>query len=145
MLNVQKAAKETEFSKPLGFMAEFLKRRGIVVLISDLYDEVEKIVSGVKSIRAKGNDVIIFHILDDYELSFPFENMTEFEDLETTKKLNVVPGHLRKEYLKLMNGHVAAFESEFAAIGVDYTLMNSSKPLDHGLFRYLAKRSKVSH
>jgi uncharacterized protein (DUF58 family) len=139
------AAKETEFRKPLDYMADFLKRRGIVVLISDLYDEVENIVSGVRSLRAKGNDVIVFHILDDYELHFPFENMTEFEDLETTKKLNVIPGHLRKEYLKLIHGHIAAFESEFASIGVDYTLMNSSEPLDHGLFRYLAKRSKTKH
>lgn len=137
------ASKETEFRKPLDYMAEFLKRRGIVVLISDLYDDVENIVSGVGNLRAKGNDVIVFHILDDFELKFPFENMTEFEDLETTKKLNVIPGQLRKEYLKLIHGHIAAFESEFASIGVDYTLMNSSKPLDQGLFRYLAMRSKT--
>jgi uncharacterized protein (DUF58 family) len=136
------ASKETEFRKPLDYMTEFLKKRGIVVLISDLYDEVDNIVSAIKTLRAKGNDVIIFHILDDYELNFPFQNMTEFEDLETTKKLNVIPGNLRKEYLQLIHGHIAALEKEFSAIGVDYTLMNSSKPLDHGLFRYLAKRAK---
>jgi uncharacterized protein (DUF58 family) len=144
LVGVERAepAKETEFRKPLDYMAEFLKRRGIVVLISDLYDEVENILSGVRNLRAKGNDVIVFHILDDHELNFPFENMTEFEDMETAKKLNVVPGSLRKEYLEMMHGHIAAFESEFASIGVDYTLMNSSEPLDHGLFRYLAKRAK---
>lgn len=136
------ASKVTEFRKPLEYMAEFLKKRGIVVIISDLYDEVENIVAAIKILRAKGNDVILFHILDDYELNFPFQNMTEFEDLETAKKLNVIPGNLRKEYLQLVQGHVAALEEECAAIGVDYTLMNSSQPLDHGLFRYLAKRAK---
>ncbi len=139
------ASKTTEFRKPLNYMAEFLKKRGIVVLISDLYDDVDNIVSAVKMLRAKGNDVIVFHVLDDHELDFPFQNMTEFEDLETTKKLNVIPGNLRKEYLQLIHGHIDSLEKEFASAGVDYTLMNSSLPLDHGLFRYLAKRAKSAN
>ncbi len=137
------ASKVTEFRKPLDYMSEFLKRRGMVVIVSDFYDEVENIVASVKHLRAKGNDVIIFHILDDFELNFPFDTMTEFEDLETTKKLNVIPQYLRKEYLQLIQGHVAALEKEFAALGVDYTLINSSKPLDVGLFSYLARRAKT--
>ncbi len=137
-----KASKETEFRKPLDYMAEFLKKRGIVVLVSDLYDDVANIVSAVKMLRAKGNDVIVFHVLDEYELEFPFQNMTEFEDLETTRRLNVIPGSLRREYLELIHGHIASLEAECAAVGADYALMNSSKPLDHGLFRYLAKRAK---
>lgn len=137
------AGKVTEFRKPLDYMAEFLKRRGIVVIVSDLYDEVENIVSSVKHLRSKGNDVIVFHILDDFELNFPFDTMTEFEDLETTKKLNVIPQQLRREYLQLVQGHLGALEKEFASIGVDYTLMNSTQPLDAGLFAYLARRSKT--
>ncbi len=144
LVNVDRAhaGKQTEFRKPLEFMAEFLKRRGIVVLVSDLYDEVENIARNVRNLRAKGNDVMVFHILDDYELNFPFENMTEFEDLETSKKLNVIPGSLRQEYLRLVHGHIEALDREFSSMGVDYTVMNSSKPLDEGLFRYLAKRQK---
>ena len=136
-------SKITEFRKPLDYLTEFLKRRGIVVIVSDFYDEVDKIVSSIKHLRSKGNDVIIFHILDEFELNFPFESMTEFVDLETTKKLNVIPQYLRKEYLQLIQSHVEALEREFNAIGVDYTLMNSSQPLDVGLFRYLARRSKT--
>ena len=139
------AGKETEFSKPLDFMAEFLKRRGIVVLVSDLYDEVENIIRGVNFLRSKGNDVIVFHVLDDFELNFPFDTMTEFEDMETEKKLNVVPQSLRKEYLKLIGGHVNELRDKFASIGVDYVLMNSSEPLDHGLFAYLARRAKTKN
>ncbi len=137
------ASKVTEFRKPLDYMAEFLKRRGMIVIVSDFYDEVENIVSSVKHLRSKGNDVIVFHVLDDFELNFPFDTMTEFEDLETMKKLNVIPQHLRREYLQLLQGHLGALEKEFASIGVDYTLMNSSKPLDVGLFAYLARRAKT--
>ncbi len=137
------ASKVTEFRKPLDYMAEFLKRRGMIVIVSDFYDEVENIISSVKHLRSKGNDVIVFHVLDDFELKFPFDTMTEFEDLETTKKLNVIPQHLRREYLQLIQGHVGDLEKEFAAMGVDYTLMNSSQPLDVGLFAYLARRAKT--
>ena len=137
------AGEKTEFRKPLDYMAEFLKRRGMVVLISDLCDEVDNIVSSIKHLRAKGNDVIVFHILDDFELHFPFDTMTEFEDLETTKKLNVIPQYLRREYLELIHGHIAELDKQLSSIGVDYTLMNSSKPLDEGLFAYLARRSKT--
>lgn len=136
-------SKTTEFRKPLAYMAEFLKRRGIIVLISDLYEEISKIMAGVKHLRAKGNEVIVFHILDDFELNFPFDEMTEFEDIETKTKLNVVPQQLRKEYLQLVQKHVDELGRELARVGVDYTMMNSSKPLDKGLFAYLAKRSKT--
>ena len=137
------ASKETEFQKPLDYMAEFLKRRGIIVVISDLYDDVSNIMAGIKHLRSKGNDVIVFHILDDFELNFPFDQMTEFEDLETTKKLNVIPQYLRREYLQLIHGHIEELDRELSKVGVDYTLMNSSKPLDAGLFAYLAKRAKT--
>ncbi len=142
-LDRAKPSKETEFQKPLDYMAEFLKRRGIIVLISDLYDDVPNILAGIKHLRSKGNDVIVFHVLDDFELNFPFEEMTEFEDLETTKKLNVIPQYLKREYLQLIHGHIEELDRELSKVGVDYTLMNSSKPLDVGLFAYLAKRAKA--
>ena len=126
-LDRAKPSKETEFQKPLDYMAEFLKRRGIIVVISDLYDDVPNILAGIKHLRSKGNDVIVFHVLDDFELSFPFDQMTEFEDLETTKKLNVIPQYLKREYLQLIHGHIEELDRELSKVGVDYTLMNSSK------------------
>jgi hypothetical protein len=81
-------------------------------------------------------------VLDDFELNFPFDRMTEFEDLETTKRLNVIPQYLRKEYLQLINGHIAELRQRLTAIGVDYTVMNTSEPLDAALFAYLLRRSK---
>lgn len=134
---------ETEFQKPLDYMAEFLKRRGIIVLISDLYGDVSKIMTGIKHLRSKGNDVIVFHVLDEFELNFPFDQMTEFEDLETTKRLNVIPQHLRQDYLQLIRGHIQELDRELSRLGVDYALMDTSKPLDAGLFAYLARRAKT--
>lgn len=132
----------TEFSKPLRFLAEFLTRRGVIVLISDLYDEPENIVAGLKHLRTKGNDVIVFHIMDNFELTFPFEDMAQFEDLETRKKLHVIPEYLRKQYLAILNEHMNQIRKELSSAGIDYVLMDTSKPLDTGLFAYLAARIK---
>src|SRR5215470_8127577 len=135
--------KETEFKKPLRHLAEILKRRGIIVLISDLYDEVSNIMAGLKQLKAKGNDIIVFHIMDEFELTFPFEENAQFEDLETLKKMHIIPDHLRTQYLKIIGDHMKQLSSEMAANRIDYTLMSTSKPLDQGLFNFLAARAKT--
>ncbi len=135
--------KETEFRKPLRYLAEILRRRGLIVLISDLYDDPENIMAGLKQLKAKGNDVIVFHIMDDFELTFPFEEMAQFEDLETQRKLHIIPEYLRSQYLEILGEHMKKLSSEMAANRIDYTLMNTSKPLDQGLFNYLAARAKT--
>ncbi len=132
----------TEFRKPLRFLAEYLSRRGLIVLISDLYDEPENIIAGLKALRAKGNDIIVFHIMDNFELTFPFEDMAQFEDMETKKKLHVIPEYLRTQYLVILKDHMERLRKELAGTRIDYCLMDTSKPLDTGLFSYLAARSK---
>ena len=134
-------AKGTEFRKPLNFLAEVLKRRGIIVLISDFYDEPSNILAGLKVLKAKGNDIVAFHIMDDFELTFPFEDMAQFEDLETQDKLHVIPEYLRTQYLNVIGNHIDALRKGMSAVQIDYTLMNTSKPLDAGLFAYLAARA----
>ncbi len=135
--------KETEFKKPLRYLAEILKRRGLVIVISDLYDDADNIMAGLKQLKAKGNDVLVFHIMDNFELTFPFEEMAQFEDLETQRKLHIIPEYLRKQYLEILGDHMKKLSSEMAANRIDYTLMNTSKPLDQGLFNYLAARSRT--
>jgi uncharacterized protein (DUF58 family) len=132
----------TEFRKPLRFLAEYLSRRGLIVLISDLYDEPENIIAGLKALRAKGNDIIVFHIMDNFELTFPFEDMAQFEDMETKKKLHVIPEYLRTQYLVILKEHMERIRKELSGTRIDYCLMDTSKPLDVGLFSYLAARSK---
>jgi uncharacterized protein (DUF58 family) len=133
---------QTEFRKPLRFLAEYLSRRGLIVVISDLYDDPENITAGLRALRAKGNDIIVFHIMDNFELTFPFEDMAQFEDMETKKKLHVIPEYLRSQYLIILKEHMEKIRKELSGTRIDYVLMDTSKPLDQGLFTYLAARAK---
>jgi uncharacterized protein (DUF58 family) len=133
----------TEFRKALRFLAEYLTRRGLIVLISDLYDEPDNIISGLKMLRSKGNDIIVFHIMDNFELTFPFEDTAQFEDMETRKKLHVIPEYLRSQYLVILKEHMERIRKELSGMRIDYCLMDTSKPLDAGLFSYLGARSKT--
>ena len=135
------ASRETAFKKPLRYLAEVLNRRGIIVVISDFYDEPANIIAGLKALKSKGNDIMAFHIMDDYEMTFPFEEMAQFEDLETLKKLHVIPEYLRPAYLQVLNRHMEELRKGLSGVQIDYTLMNTSKPLDAGLFAYLAARA----
>jgi len=135
-------SEQTEFRKPLRFLAEYLTRRGLIVLISDLFDEPDNIIAGLKALRAKGNDIIVFHIMDPYELTFPFEEAAQFEDMETRKKLHVIPEYLREQYMTIVKDHMERIRKELSGTRIDYCLMDTSKPLDQGLFSYLAARSK---
>jgi uncharacterized protein (DUF58 family) len=137
-------SQSTEFRKPLRFLAEYLTRRGLIVVISDLYDEPDNIIAGLKALKAKGNDIIVFHIMDNFELTFPFEDMAQFEDMETKKKLHVIPEYLRKQYLEILKQHMETIRKELSGSRIDYCLMDTSKPLDIGLFNYLAARAKSS-
>jgi uncharacterized protein (DUF58 family) len=132
----------TEFRKPLRFLAEYLTRRGLILVISDLYDEPDNIIAGLKVLKSKGNDIIVFHIMDNFELTFPFEETAQFEDMETKKKLHVIPEYLRSKYLVILKEHMERIRKELSGMHVDYCLMNTSKPLDVGLFAYLGARSK---
>ena len=133
-------AKETEFKKPLRFLAEFLSRRGLIVVISDLYDEPENIMAGLKQLKAKGNDIMVLHIMDNFELTFPFMDAAQFEDMETKRKMHIIPEYLRTQYLTIINDHIARLRKETSGARIDYTLMDTTKPVDQALFSYLAAR-----
>lgn len=133
---------QTEFKKPLRYLAEFLTRRGVIVVISDLYDDPENIIAGLKQLKSKGNDIIVFHVMDNFELTFPFEDMAQFEDLETKRKLHVIPEYLRSQYLNILSDHMTTIRKGLAGARIDYALMDTSQPLDAGLFAFLAARAK---
>jgi uncharacterized protein (DUF58 family) len=117
-------------------------RRGIIVVVSDLYDEPDAIVEAVAPLRFRGNDIIVFHVLDPAELDFGFTDAQPFEDLETGEQMPVVPDAFREEYQSLVRAHIDALTQAFSAVGVDYSLLDTSKPLDHALYRYLGGRQK---
>ena len=135
---------EGSFEKPFLKIAEAIKRRSIVAVISDLYQEPREVLRAMSLLKNKGNDVLIFQVLDSAEIEFPFEGPMHFEDLETGERIPVVPERQRERYLELMRAHLGELSRLLVENRIDYFLFNTSQPLDHALFRYLTRREKLS-
>jgi uncharacterized protein (DUF58 family) len=134
---------KTNVSKPLHQLAEALSRRGLIVLISDLLDEPQQIVEGLKHFRFQGHEVAVFHVLDHHELTFPFERTSRFTDLETGDEIMAAPGTVREGHLKEINALMELYRRELRLAGIDYTLLDTSRPLDFALMSYLATRGRL--
>ena len=143
-LDRARATKPGQLSVPLQKLAEHFSRRGVVVLISDLYDEPEAIFDALAPIRFRGSDVVVFHVLDPAELEFPYTDPSAFEDLETGEQLPVVPESFREKYQALIRGHIEALTAKAAERAVDYRLLDTSRPLDFALYDYLSFRAHTS-
>ena len=132
---------ETAIGKILEEVASKLTRRGLVVLISDLLDEPEEILKGLRLFRFKGNDVIVFHLLDKAELELPFEGNLLFEDIEELNlKVTTDPRTIRQTYRKVVNEFVEHVRKECHAASIDYQLLSTATPLDQALVSYLSWR-----
>lgn len=127
---------------PLKKLAESTRRRSIVVLISDLYEEPEAVLSALTQVRGRGNDLIVFHLLDRTEIDFSFGDASSFVDVETGAKMPVIPEYLREQYKELVAAHTASLAKRSREQRVDYALLDTSKPLDQALFTYLAARER---
>lgn len=125
---------------PLHKMAEHFGRRSVLVLISDLYEEPDAVLEAISPLRFRGNDIIVFHLLDPAEIDFSFDTPSAFEDLETGEQLPVVPDALAGQYRSLVQAHINGLTERFSANRIDYTLVNTASPLDHALFSYLSSR-----
>jgi uncharacterized protein (DUF58 family) len=130
-------------SPPLLTATERLQRRGIVAVVSDLYEEPDVVANAIRPLRFRGHDVIVFHVLDPAELDFPFDEATSFEDMESGERLPVVPESLRPEYRAMVQEHIATLGRLFTDSRIDYALLNTSVPLDYALFRYLSTRERL--
>ena len=129
---------------PLAKVAEAIRRRGIMVLISDFYEEPEAVLDAVKVLRYKGNDLIVFHVLDPAEIEFPFDEVANYQDLETEEAIPVIPEYLREQYRKLVAEHIDRLSRWLGDNRIDYTLFDTSTPLDYALFSYLSNRQRLS-
>jgi uncharacterized protein (DUF58 family) len=136
-------APAAELRPPLMTATERLRRRGIVVVVSDLYEEPDAVAEAIRPLRFRGHDVIVFHVLDPAEREFPFGEASSFEDLETGERLPVVPEALRAEYQALVKAHVESLGRVFVDSRIDYSLFDTSVPLDFALFRYLSARERL--
>jgi len=141
-LDRAKAQRAGHLVEPLTRMAEFFKRRSIIVVISDLYEEPDAILEAMKPLKFLGNDLIVFHVLDPAELQFDYDDASSFEDLESGEQIPVVPQSLAEEYRALIKGHIDALTTKFSEHRIDYTMLNTSEPLDRALFGYLSSRER---
>ena len=132
------------FEKPFLKIAEAIKRRSIVAVISDLYQEPREVLRAMSLLKNKGNDVLAFQVLDRAEIEFPFEGPVHFEDLESGERIPVVPERQRESYLELMRTHLDDLSRLLLENRIDYFLFDTSQPLDHALFKYLTRREKLS-
>jgi uncharacterized protein (DUF58 family) len=131
----------TDFGKPFVHFQNFLHRRGIVVVLSDFYEQPEKIIDTVEPLRYRGNEVILFHVLDPQEIQPKFREPVLLVDMENAaSSLEVSPEYARREYRAKIDSHIQAMNHQSRGAGMDYFLMNTSRPLDEGLREYLAVR-----
>ena len=129
---------------PLYKATQFFKRRSILAIISDFYEEPQRVLDAVKPLRFAGNDVILFHVLDPAEVDFPYDESISFQDLETGRKVPVVPDKMREQYRQLIQDHISEISQLCSQNRIDYAFMNTKIPLDHALFKYLAMRHKLT-
>jgi uncharacterized protein (DUF58 family) len=134
---------QTNVAKPLNDLAEAIHKRGLVVLISDLLDEPERVLEGLKHFRYRGTEVIVFQVLDPAELQFPFEQAARFRDLETRDEVLAVPSAVRDDYLKAIAELQERYRRELRLAGIDYVALDTSVPFDTALMAYLMTRRKA--
>jgi uncharacterized protein (DUF58 family) len=132
---------DTNVGKILEDIAGQIKRRGLVVLVSDLLDEPEQILKGLRLFRYKGNDVIVFHVLDPAELNLPFDGNILFEDLEE-ENLKVIadPKAIRATYQEVVQEFITQMRQQCHDSAIDYQLLSTATPLDQALSSYLSWR-----
>jgi len=130
----------TDFAKPLEHFQQFLRRRGIVVFISDFYDSPEHIVRTIEPLRFHGNEVVLFHVLDPKEIRPEIGEPSTLIDLETQDRIEITPEYVRDEYRKKFDAHVEALRDKTRAAGMDYHLLVTDRPLDDALREYLSIR-----
>lgn len=129
---------------PVKKLAEHFRRRGILALVSDLYEEPEAVLDAVKPLRARGHDLVVFHVLDPAEIEFPFAEASSFQDLESGDHIPVVPAALAEQYRTMIREHIQTLTSRFAENRIDYALLDTARPLDAALFSYLSTRDRLS-
>lgn len=119
-----------------------LRRRGIVLVFSDLFDSVEGFIKGLNHLRYCGHSVTVFHILDPYELTFPFQGACRFRSLESPDELLTDPARIRIAYLSELEKYLTVVRKACAKVGAEHVLVDTSRPIDETLTNYLIKRMR---
>ncbi len=139
-INDAEPAARTDFAKPFIHFQQFLRRRGLVVVISDFFESPEEVVKTVEPLRHRGNEVMMFHILDPEEIRPRLRETMTLIDMETDDRLEVSPEFATNQYPERIDAHLERLKSKSQGSGLDYFLLLTDRPLDAGLREYLAIR-----
>ncbi len=134
---------ETQISSSLGDLGRFVRRRGLIILISDLFAEPAEVVKILKYFRYKKNEVIVFHLLDPAEKKLPEGDAFRFKNLENKEEISAEPEYIREEYMRLIDDFIGNYQLNFRKSDIDYSLFTTDMPLDYALGSYLTKRAKL--
>jgi uncharacterized protein (DUF58 family) len=136
------AGERSDVERPLHQLAEALVKRSLVVLISDLLDDPGPVIKGLRHLKFRGTDVVVFQVLDPYELTFPFTSSAKFTDVETDDAVVADPARARTAYLRELAGLTLRYDRELRGAGIDYVQLDTSQPLDFALLTYLSARAR---
>jgi uncharacterized protein (DUF58 family) len=139
-LEQAEARARTDFSKPARYFQEFLKRRGIVLIVSDFWESPESVVRTIEPLRLNGNEVVLFHVLDPEDVRPALNAPSILVDLETQQELETTPDFTKKEYRERVDAHIADLRDRTKAAGMGYYLLMTDRPLDDALREYLTLR-----
>ena len=143
-LEIIQPGADTDISQVLHEIADGIKRRGLIILISDLLDEPEKVLSSLRHFRHNKHEVLLFHILDPLEISFKFEGDIQFEDLESGENIRTFPWYIQNEYKNEINEFINYYKKNCLENRIDYQLVETSTSFDNALIEYLVKRKLLN-
>jgi uncharacterized protein (DUF58 family) len=135
--------KKTGTASSLHIIAERMKRRGLVILLSDLFDDIDDVTNALKHFRHRGNEVIVLHTLDPMERSFAFGEDALFTDMETKEEMMTQPWHIQQTYQEALQEFVGTLERKCRENSIEYVLLDTATPFDKALFEYLSKRKRI--
>ena len=144
-LEISSPKNKTDMYRILRNVTESYPRRGMMVLVSDLLVDRTGLFKGLKLLRSRGHDIMVFHVMDDDELDFPFTGPTRFEGLELAEIIRCNPRALREGYLAALSGYLEEVRRGCVRHNVDYALIRTSQPLDAALAAYLSNRLGKHH
>ncbi len=138
------ATDRTDIGESLGVVGQTMKKRGIFVMFSDLMDNAEVIINRLRQLKSRRHEIVLYHVLDRDEISFPFDDMTVFKDLEDKSEITTDAYSLRNEYLKRIRQMINTFRSALRKSGIDYLLADTSMPLEANLRSFFTRRQATS-
>ncbi len=143
-LEAARPTNRTGIAPALHLIAEQMKRRGLVIVLSDFFDKPETVMTALKHFRHKGNEVVVMHVLDPLERSFAFGSDAIFKDMETKEELMTQPWHIQKAYQQSMREFLNFYKRQCRDNNIDYVLLDTGTPFDKALFEYLNKRKRMN-